>query len=195
MPTLEQILENRSVEYFDCVRFQFGNSSSDIYAMTQAPYDIDIGGQKFKAAGGLLSISEITENAAFGIDKINITIAGIVPLTPASGVPDTQPIMVQAQSLEYIDKPVVITRKYLLDGDTIQNVVVFKGYVDVMNVTYLPEGESTQVSVDISSHWTNFNRVSSRYTNNTSQQEYFSTDVGLEYAVEIQKEITWREPE
>jgi len=195
MPTLEQILENRSVEYFDCVKFTFGNSSSDIYAMTQAPYDIDIGGTVYKAAGGLLSISEITENAAFGIDKINITIAGIVPLTPVSGVPDTQPIMVQAQSLEYIDKPVVITRKYLLDGDTIQNVVVFKGYVDVMNVTYLPEGESTQVSVDISSHWTNFNRVSSRYTNNTSQQEYFPTDVGLEYAVEIQKEITWREPE
>jgi len=193
MPTLEEILENRSVEYFDCVKFEFG--TGQLYAMTQAPYDVNIGGLNYIAAGGLLNISEITENAAFGIDKINITIAGIVPLTPSSGVPDAQPIMIQAQSLEYIDKPVTIIRQYRFDNNVVQNVVVFKGYVDVLNVTYLPESDTTQVSVDISSHWTNFNRVSTMYTNNTSQQELYPTDVGFEYSKEIQKEITWREPE
>ena len=200
MPTLEEILENRSVEYFDCVRFDFGALpgqpfGSGSYYMTQAPYDVNIGGTNYIAAGGLLNISEITENAAFGIDKINITIAGIVPLTPSNQIQDAQPIMIQAQSLEYIDKPVTIVRQYRFDNSVVQNVVVFKGYVDVLNVTYLPESDTTQVSVDISSHWTNFNRVSTMYTNNTSQQELYPTDVGFEYSKEIQKEITWREPE
>ena len=72
--------------------------------------------------------------------------------------------------------------------------VVFAGFIDSMNITYAPEGDATQVSVDVSSHWSNFDRVSTRYTNNTSQQEFFPNDVGFEYSVDIQKEVVWRVP-
>jgi len=194
MPTIQEILQSKSIEYYDAVQITLGTPTGDkTYKMSQAPFDI-LYGSWYKAAGGLLSISEITQNASFGIDKINISVAGIVPLTPLSGVQDTQPIMIQAQEIEYIDKPVTIMRLFFKNNELVDGEMIFKGYIDVMNVNYAPDGDATQVSLDISSHWTNFDRVSTRYTNNTSQQEYFPGDVGLEYSVEIQKEITWREP-
>ncbi len=199
MPTIiesQGILQSKSIEYYDAVQITLGTPTGDkTYRMSQAPFDI-LYGNPFKAAGGLLSISEITQNASFGIDKINISLAGIVPLDSQSGPydPPGEPIMIQAQQIEYIDKPVSIVRLFFKNNELVDGEMIFKGYIDVMNVNYAP-GNGTQVSLDISSHWTNFDRVSTRYTNNTSQQEYFPGDVGLEYSVEIQKEITWREPE
>ena len=201
MATLAEIVERKTIEYFDCVAIDI--DANHTYLMTQAPYDLKFTHNTvypayatFKAAGGLLGISEITENAVFSIDKINITVAGIVPLNSTD-----DPIMVEAQTLEYIDKPVTIYRAFLNPDNEITlgsmveyRLIMFKGYIDAMNVTQDSSGDTTQVSIDISSHWTNFDRVSTRYTNNTSQQAYFASDVGFEYAVDIQKEITWREP-
>lgn len=200
MATLQEIVARKTIEYFDCVAIDI--DANHKYYMTQAPFDLEISHSApypardtFKAAGGLLGISEITENAVFSIDKINVTVAGIVPLNPAD-----DPIMVEAQSLEYIEKPVTIYRAFLRNDDTQpfgslveHRLTVFKGYIDAISVTQNTSGDSTQVSIDVSSHWTDFNRVTTRYTNNTSQQEYFPGDEGLEYSVEIQKEITWRE--
>lgn len=200
MATLEQIVARKTIEYFDCVAIDI--DANNKYYMTQAPFDLKLSHSApypardtFKAAGGLLGISEITENAVFSIDKINVTVAGIVPMNPGD-----DSIMIEAQNLDYIEKPVTIYRAFLRNDDTQpfgslveHNIIVFKGYIDAMSVTQNSAGDSTQVSIDISSHWTDFNRVTTRYTNNTSQQEYFSGDVGMEYSVEIQKEITWRE--
>ncbi len=201
MATLAEIVERKTIEYFDCVAIDI--DANHTYLMTQAPYDLKLTHNTvypayatFKAAGGLLAISEITDNAVFSVEKLNITVAGIVPLNSTD-----DPIMIEAQTLEYIDKPVTIYRAFLnpdnaeINGSIVEHqLVVFKGYIDAMNITQDSSGDTTQVSIDISSHWTNFDRVSTRYTNNTSQQAYFATDVGFQYAVDIQKEITWREP-
>jgi len=202
MPSLAEIVARKTIEYFDCVAIDI--DANHTYYMTQAPYDLKISHSApypaydtFKAAGGLLGISEITENAVFSIDKVNVTVAGIVPLNPSD-----DPIMVEAQTLEYIDKPVTIYRAFLYKNNSIpagsettveHSFIVFKGYIDAMSVTQDSSGDTTQVSIDISSHWTDFNRVATRFTNNNSQQEFFTNDVGLEYSVQIQKEITWRE--
>ena len=189
MATLAEIVSRKTIKYFDCVAINIDATHN--YYMTQAPYNLTLADTNvYKAAGGLLSISDFTDNANFSIDKLNITVAGIVPLDPSE-----DSAMIQAQSLEYIDKPVTIYRAFMEDYAVAHQIVLFKGYINVLSVTQNSQGEQSLVSIDISSHWTDFDRVSTRHTNNTSQQEYFPTDVGMEYSKEIQKEITWREPE
>lgn len=195
MATLAEIVSRKTIKYFDCVAVNIDATHN--YYMTQAPFDLEISHSApnpakdtFKAAGGLLSISDFTNNANFSIDKLNITVAGIVPLSPTE-----DSAMIQAQSLEYIDKPVTIYRAFMEDYTVAHEIVLFKGYINVLSVTQNSQGDQSLVSIDISSHWTDFDRVSTRHTNNTSQQEYYPTDVGMEYAKEIQKEITWREPD
>ena len=190
MPTLEQIVAKETIQYYDCIAINIDATHN--YYITQSPYDLELlhNGvtETFKAAGGLLSISEYEDNAQFSIDKLSVSVAGIVPLDPAD-----DPIMVEAQTLEYIDKPVTIYRAFMVDYAVEYRIILFKGYIDAMAVTQNSSGDTTQVNIEITSHWADFDRVTTRYTNNTSQQEYFSGDVGLEYSVEIQKEITWRE--
>ena len=190
MPSLLELVASKSIQYFDCVAINIDATHN--YYMTQAPYDLQLTHNgvypvTFKAAGGLLSISEYVDNAVFSIDKLNIGIAGIVPLDPSE-----PSAMIQAQTLEYIDKPVTIYRAFMYEERPEHQTTLFKGYIDTMNVSQASEGDTTQVSIDISSHWTNFDRVSSRYTNTTSQTEYFPGDLGFQYSVDIQKEVTWR---
>jgi hypothetical protein len=64
-----------------------------------------------------------------------------------------------------------------------------------MDAAFNTEGDTTQVQVSTSSHWTDFDRVSTRYTNTKSQQEFYPTDAGFSYAVDVQKEVIWREEE
>ena len=186
MSTLAEIVAKKTIQYFDCVAINIDATNN--YYMTQSPYNLTLtDGNTYKAAGGLLSISDYIDNAVFSIDKLNIGIAGIVPLND-----DSVPAMIQVQEIEYIDKPVTIYRAFMEDNAVAHQIVLFKGFIDSMNVTFSAEGDQTQVSVDISSHWTDFDRVSTRYTNTTSQQEFFPSDVGFEYAVDVQKEIVWR---
>jgi hypothetical protein len=184
--TLEQIVSSELIEYYDCVAVNIDATHN--YYYTQAPYDLSLtDGNTYKAAGGLLSISEYVDNTNFSIEKLAVGLAGIVDMQGDLSVLET------IQTLEYIDKPVTIYRAFMDEHKVAHTVVLFKGYINGINAVFNTEGESTQASIDISSHWTDFDRVSTRYTNSKSQQEFFPTDLGFDYAVDVQKEVTWKE--
>lgn len=183
--TLEQIVASEVIEYYDCVAVNIDATHN--YYYTQAPYDLTINSQTYTAAGGLLSISEYVDNANFSIDKLSIGLAGIVDMQGELSVLET------IQTLQYIDKPVTIYRAFMEEHKVAHTIVLFKGYINGINAVFNTEGESTQASLDITSHWSDFDRVSTRYTNSKSQQEFFPADLGFDYAVDVQKEVTWRE--
>tara|TARA_R110001606_G_scaffold238538_3_gene386594 strand:+ start:631 stop:1200 length:570 start_codon:yes stop_codon:yes gene_type:complete len=186
MATLNEIVASETIQYFDSVAINIDATHN--YYITQAPYNLTLADNNvYKAAGGLLSISDYIDNAVFSIDKLNIGIAGIVPLNEGD-----DSAMIKIQSLEYIDKPVIIYRSFMQNFAVAHTIILFKGFIDAVSVTYASEGDQTQVNLDISSHWTDFDRVSTRYTNSTSQQELFPNDVGFQYSVDVQKEVVWR---
>jgi len=185
--TLEQLVASEIIEYYDCVAVNIDATHN--YYFTQAPYNISVGSQLFNAAGGLLSISEYVDNASFSIDKLSIGLAGIVEMEDGSSVMET------VQTIDYIDKPVTIYRAFMEQNKVAHTIVLFKGYINGINAVFNTEGDTTQTSIDITSHWSDFDRVSTRYTNSKSQQEFFPADLGFDYAVDIQKEVTWKESE
>ena len=185
MSTLEQLVAKEVIEYYDCVSVNIDATHN--YYYTQSPYNLTINTVVYKAAGGLLSISEYVDNTNFSIEKLAVGLAGIVEMDDGSSVLET------IQTLEYIDKPVTIYRAFMEDNKVAHTVVLFKGYINGINAVFNTEGDTTQASIDISSHWTDFDRVSTRYTNSKSQQEFFPSDLGFDYAVDVQKEVTWKE--
>ncbi len=186
MATLEQIVAGHVIEYYDCVAVNIDATHN--YYYTQAPYNLTLtDGNTYKAAGGLLSISEYVDNSNFSIEKLAIGLAGIVDMEGDDSVLET------IQTLEYIDKPVIIYRAFMENGAVAHTVVLFKGYINNISATFDSQGDTTQASIDISSHWTDFDRVSTRYTNSKSQHEFFPNDDGFEYAVDVQKEVIWKE--
>lgn len=186
--TLDQIVAQEVIEYYDCVAVNIDSTHN--YYYTQAPYNLTLSdGNTYVAAGGLLKMSEFVDNANFSIEKLNVGLAGIVDMQGSDSA------LITIQSLQYIDKPLTIYRAFIVDHAVEHQVVLYKGYIDNITATFVSEGDSTQVEIQTSSHWTDFDRVSSRYTNTKSQQEFYPTDTGFDYAVDVQKEVVWREAE
>ena len=51
--------------------------------------------------------------------------------------------------------------------------------------------KTSSLTLSIVSHWADFNKKNGRKTNNTSQQRFFSTDVGMDFASQTVQDIKW----
>ena len=50
---------------------------------------------------------------------------------------------------------------------------------------------SSTVGLSIVSHWADFEKKNGRKTNNTSQQRFFSADVGMDFSSQTVQDIKW----
>ena len=186
MATLEQIVAQETIQYYDCVAINIDATHN--YYLTQSPYNLTLtDSNTYIAAGGLLSITDFVDNANFSIEKLDIQLAGIVSL------PSGTSVLKEIQTLDYIDKPVTIYRAFMEEFVVSQQVVLYKGYISNISASLSEAGDSTTATISTASHWTDFDRISTRYTNNNSQQNIHPGDEGFSFAKEVQKEVQWRE--
>ena len=170
------------VEYYELVYIGVDTG----YYITNAPFDIEFDGNTYATAGALLAVANITEDIGFEIQKLSIGVSGIAYLRS-----DTNPFMMEILDVDYTDKPVTIHRKYFApDGTPATPVMVYQGFIDNATVT---DGIGTggAVNIQTSNHWANFSRVTGNFTNSTSQQALFPSDIGYSFAAGIQKQIKW----
>ena len=67
--------------------------------------------------------------------------------------------------------------------------LLYKGTIDTFSIS---ESEnSSSVSLKIVSHWADFEKMNGRKTNTTSQQRFFSTDLGMSYSSQTVLDIKW----
>ena len=187
MATLEQIVASETIQYFDSVAVNIDATHN--YYITQAPYNLTLtDGNLYVAAGGLLQMTDFVDSATFAIEKLEIQLAGIVDLPGTS-----QSVLRTIQELEYMDKPVTIYRAFMEDFKVAHEVILYQGYISNITAALSGEGDSTTASIETASHWTDFDRVSTRYTNQNSQHDLYPADNGFSFAKEVQKEIQWKE--
>ena len=70
--------------------------------------------------------------------------------------------------------------------------LLYKGKIDEFNIQET-DTESV-VNLSIVSHWADFEKKNGRKTNNTSQQRFFSSDVGMDFSSETVLDIKWGRP-
>jgi hypothetical protein len=67
--------------------------------------------------------------------------------------------------------------------------LLFKGRIESFNLDE-DVNEST-ITINIASHWSDFERIQGRKTNTNSQKIYFSDDVGFDFASQSTVDIKW----
>ncbi len=181
--TLEAESEQEKVRFYEVVDIGVGTKT---YRITNAPHSVRYEGNDYVGFGQLLSFDELEENATLEIPKIGITISGIQDPSNTTINP-----AIDFLSLDYTHAPVEIARVYFNDAGFVGSVKLFEGYITggsiAVNIT-----DQCAVSLEVASHWGDFDREAGRYTNDKSQQRYFSGDVGFEYSVEVQKEVEFK---
>ena len=154
--------------------------------ITNAPFNITIGGNTYIALGGMLGFSEIEENSDFTITQVTVSLQGL----------QSQDVSLFLRA-NYTDRPLKIYRVWL---DTAQQTVgspllIFDGRIDRPIIN--DDGRSCTVGCTASSHWADYDRRAGRHTN-FDEQIYWSlrmvnpsTDKGFEFTGNSIKDLKW----
>jgi hypothetical protein len=67
--------------------------------------------------------------------------------------------------------------------------LLYKGNIE--NFAINESTKASTVNLTVVSHWADFEKKNGRKTNNTSQQRFFNTDVGMDFASQTVLDIRW----
>ena len=90
-----------------------------------------------------------------------------------------------------VNDSVDIFRGFLDDSNALISdpFLLYRGKIDSFDIS--ESDKSSQVNLSIVSNWADFGKKSGRKTNNTSQQRFFSGDVGMDFSSQTVQDIKW----
>ena len=134
----------------------------------------------YLASDFIMDISDFSEQTELSKSSLSLSLSGA-----------DQTFISVVLSENITNDSVDIYRGFLDSSNSlISNPFLFyKGQIDEFTI-----GETdtaSTVTLNIVSHWADFEKKNGRKTNNTSQQRFFSTDVGMDFSSENVLDIKW----
>tara|TARA_B110000503_G_C6976817_1_gene341513 strand:+ start:137 stop:691 length:555 start_codon:yes stop_codon:yes gene_type:complete len=158
------------------VRFDF---DSPIY-LTDHSRDLTVSSTTYTSSAHLQAIAGVTESSQLKVNNVTIRL---------SGVEQSYVSIVLGQ--DYMGARARIWRAVIDESDDVvgSEILVFDGRI--VGYALSDTRNSSNVEIELASHWKDFDLVKGRRTNHNSQQIYFSGDLGFEFAAESAKDIKW----
>jgi len=134
----------------------------------------------YSSSDFILGVSNHTEETDITKSSVNINLSGA-----------DQTFISVVLNENVINDSVTIFRGLLADDNTIVDdpFLLYKGSIE--NFEIQEKDTTSTLSFSIVSHWADFDKKNGRKTNNTSQQRFFSTDVGMDFSSETAQDIKW----
>ena len=142
----------------------------------------DISGSSvtYNASDFILGVSEHSEQTDLTKATVNLTLSG------------ADQTFISTVLNENVTNDIVdIYRGFLNDSNTLiaDPFLLYRGNIESFGIS--ENDRSSSVGLRIVSHWADFEKKNGRKTNNTSQQRFFSTDVGMDFASQTVQDIKW----
>lgn len=134
----------------------------------------------FLSSGNLLEIGQSSESAEPSVNSTNIILSGVDQIYIAAFLTNN-----------YMDVRARIWRAVMTTSDAIVGdpFLVFDGRITGFAID--DSDENSVVTVEIATHWKDFELSKGRRTTRNSQQYYFPADKGLDYAGVTVKNLKW----
>jgi len=141
------------------------------------------GAQLYTAQGELLSYDTFKETTELKTNQINLGLSGVSSTFTNIFLNN-----------DYVDTRVVIYRAFLNNSlQIIDNpVMLFDG--EIQSFTINETGKTSTVGVVCASVFYEFEKNGGRRTNETSQQQFFPSDRGMQYSSLTVEDIKWGKP-
>jgi hypothetical protein len=142
--------------------------------------DISGGSVTYLASDFILGVSNFTEEVDITKSTLNIGLSGA-----------DQTFISTVLNEPVINDEVIVYRGLLDNNNALIDdpFLLYKGNIE--NFSISETDKDSQVNLTIVSHWADFDKKNGRKTNNTSQQRFFSTDVGMDFASQTVLDIKW----
>lgn len=179
-------ITQRVYELLELTVYDTDASADHTAYITNAPFNLTIGGNEYVAVGSMLGFSDIEENSDFTITQVTVSLNGLQSADVA--------LFLRAN---YTDRPLKIYRVWL---NTAQQVVgnpllIFDGRID--HPVIQDDGQRCTIGCTASSHWADYDRRAGRHTN-YDEQIYWSgkmaspnVDKGFEFTGNNIKDLKW----
>jgi len=153
---------------------------SSVIRLTDYDRTISALSTTFTASPHLLDIDSAVESSALKVGATKIVLSGA-----------EQTYVSLFLSNSYIDVRARIWKAVLDSSDAVQGdpILVFDGRITGYEIE--DSGDTSRVTVNLASHWKDFQKKSGRKTNHNVQQLFFSGDKGFEFASIAAKDIKW----
>jgi hypothetical protein len=158
------------------IRFDF----SSVLYLTDWDRDISALSATWNSSPHFLGVGDVKETSDLRVNTVDITLSGV-----------EQSYVSLFLSQNYIDVPARIYRAVLDDNDVVigSPILVFNGVITSYDIQD-SKSDST-VTVQIASHWKDFEKENGRKTNDNSQKIHFPNDEGFEFAAKTIKDLKW----
>lgn len=149
--------------------------------LTDSPFDVTYSSQVYSAEPYVSGVSSSRESTDLRVGTITLNFSTV-----------SSTLRGYLFSNDIVNRTVQIYKAVLSDatgaivGDPIPT---FKGYINSFTVN--DSGDRSTASINVSSHWADFEKKNGRMTNDNSQQYVFSGDLGMEYAANTVKNLEW----
>jgi len=153
------------------------NFTDSTYSLTSS---ISGSSVTYSPSSFIIGVSDFTEE--IDVTKSTLTIS-------LSGADQT---FISTVLNENVTNNVVTIFRGLLDTDNsiiADPFLLYKGNIE--NFAINENTKSSVVNISVVSHWADFEKKNGRKTNNTSQQRFFSTDVGMDFSSQTVLDIKW----
>jgi hypothetical protein len=134
----------------------------------------------FLSSSDLLEIDQVSESSELQINSLNLTFSGV-----------SQTFVALFLTNDYIDVRTRIWTAVLDNSDAVigEPILLFDGRITGYGIS--DTQDSSNVQVEVASHWKDFDKINGRKTNSNTQQLYFAGDKGFDFAAESAKDIKW----
>ena len=186
--SLQQSLAANKIIVSDLIEIHLATAvyftNGPINIVYDSPTAPDAGNNTYLAQGQFLGFGNISETRDIRVGQLDIAFTAVDYTT-----------LGYVLNNDYIDRRVVLYRAVLDSTYTVDSNKVFQyfdGRINDFNIT--ESVKDCTLSISVSSQFADYEKTNGRRTNNASQQKYFSTDVGMEFAPQIQTDIKWGRP-
>jgi len=164
---------------FHLVKLSFDDVS---YFLSDAYIPVTYDSNTYTPTGSFLAFSDIVETNEANIETISISLSGV----------DTTYINLFLSG-GYLDRTVQIYKAFLDSNDALVSdpLLIFDGRLNNPVIKEDVEAGTSTVAVQASSLFVDFDRINTRFTNNESQQSFFSGDTGFRFSSVVVKELNW----
>ena len=134
----------------------------------------------YNASDFILGISNHTEETDITKSSVSISLSGA-----------DQTFISTVLGENVVNDSVDIFRGFLNDSNALISdpFLLYRGKIDSFDIS---EGDKeSTVGLRIVSNWADFEKKNGRKKNNTSQQRFFSADVGMDFASQTVQDIKW----
>ena len=134
----------------------------------------------YNASDFILGISNHTEETDITKSSVSISLSGA-----------DQTFISTVLGENVVNDSVDIFRGFLDDSNALISdpFLLYRGKIDSFDIA--ETDKNSQVNLSIVSNWADFEKKNGRKTNNTSQQRFFSGDVGMDFASQTVQDIKW----